>query len=196
MVWKDQQEFNSQGHSHQPGMVRKSWVCSDSSTAPTNSKASGWANTCAPPSAVSLLRRTSGRTEEVNEHSAQQPPKMFAVFKDPVSQVSHSHSTDEAAFWPRSSVAKAYVLFICSPLQPSCGPFFSYHLVPFPGCASTEATAAPSKRLFELNAWMPVLVKGEEVIWIWETEKALISEANRWIHLDSQSVNIYWVFIR
>lgn len=91
---------------------------------------------------------------------------------------------------------KAYVLFICPLLQPSCGHLFLYHLVPFPGCAFVEATAAPSKRLFELNAWMPMLVKGEEVIWIWETEEALISEANRWIHLDSQLVNIYWVFIR
>lgn len=59
-----------------------------------------------------------------------------------------------------------------------------------------EAKTALSKQLFELHAWMPMLVKGEEMIWIWKTEKALVPEANRVIRLDSQLVNIYWVFIR
>ena len=59
-----------------------------------------------------------------------------------------------------------------------------------------EAKTALSKQLFELHAWMPMLVKGEEMIWIWETEKALVPEANRLIRLDRQLVNIYWVFIR
>lgn len=145
---------------------------------------------------MALLRRTPGRTEEVSEHSTQQPPQMFAVSNDPVRQVSLLQFHRLGSLWTQSSVAQAHVLFICPLLQPSCGHLFSYHLVPSPGCAFVEATAAPSKWLFELNAWVPMLVKGEEVIWIWETEKALISEANRLIHLDNQLVNIYWVVIR
>lgn len=100
----------------------------------------------------------------------------------------YSNFTDEAAFEPRSAVAKAHVLFICPLLQPSCGHLFSFCLVLLPGCAFVEARTALFKPLFELDAWMPMLVKREEVTWTWETEKAPIPEDNRLIHLGSRLI--------
>ena len=158
----------------------------------TSGETSGWANHSCP---IFLSHWVLGKIEEVNAHSPQSHPQMFTITNDPVHQVSGLQLYWWSNLKHRSAVVKVHILSISLLQWPSYEYLSLYCLVPLPSCTFVEAITALSKQLFELNAWMPMLVKGEEMIWIWETEKAFIPKANRLIHLDSQLVNIYWVFI-